>query len=56
MEPIKASALAHPRFKANPYPFYARMRAQTPVFPVSIPFVGRGWFVTSWVWRWVAGA
>ena len=48
MEPIKASALAHPRFKANPYPFYARMRAETPVFPVSIPFFGRGWVVTRY--------
>jgi hypothetical protein len=25
MDVVKASALAHPRFKANPYPFYARM-------------------------------
>ena len=48
MEPIKASALAHPRFKANPYPFYARMRAETPVFPVSVPIVGRGWVVTRY--------
>jgi len=48
MEPIKASALAHPRFKANPYPFYARMRAQNPVFQASVPFIGRGWFVTRY--------
>ena len=46
MEPIKASALAHPQFKANPYPFYARMRAETPVFKTSVPFIGRGWLVT----------
>jgi cytochrome P450 len=48
MDPIKASALAHPRFKANPYPFYARMRVESPVFPVSVPFVGRGWMVTRY--------
>ena len=48
MEPIKWSALAHPRFKANPYPFYARMRAEAPVFPVSVPFVGRAWMVTRY--------
>ena len=48
MEPIKASALAHPRFKANPYPFYARMRAETPVFQASVPVIGRGWFVTRY--------
>ena len=45
---IKASALAEPGFKANPYPFYARMRAESPVFPVSIPFFGRGWLVTRY--------
>ena len=48
MEPIKASTLAHPGFKANPYPFYARMRAETPVFRASVPFVGRGWIVTRY--------
>lgn len=46
MEPIKASALAHPRFKADPYPFYARMRAERAVFPATVPVIGRGWFVT----------
>ncbi len=48
MDPIKASALAQPRFKANPHPFYARMRAESPVFPVSVPFFGRGWLVTRY--------
>lgn len=48
MDPIKASALAHPRFKANPYPFYARMRAENPVFRVFIPFYLRGWLVTRY--------
>ena len=48
MDSIKASALAHPRFKANPYPFYARMRAESPIFPASVPFVGRGWIVTRY--------
>ena len=48
MDPIKWSALADPRFKANPYPFYARMRAENPVFPVSVPFVGRAWIVTRY--------
>jgi cytochrome P450 len=46
MEPIKASVLAQPRFKANPYPFYARMRREHPVFQASVPVIGRGWFVT----------
>jgi len=45
---MKASALAEPRFKANPYPFYARMRAENPVFQVSVPFIGRGFVVTRY--------
>src|SRR4029453_3706754 len=48
MDTTKAPAPAHPRFKANPYPFYARMRAETPVFQASVPFIGRGWFVTRY--------
>ena len=31
MDPIKSPDLASPRFKANPYPFYARLRAEAPV-------------------------
>ena len=42
MRRIRASALAQPRFKADPYPFYARMRAESPVFEVVVPFIGRG--------------
>lgn len=48
MESVKASALAHPQFKANPYPYYARMRAESPVFKISIPFFGQGWLVTRY--------
>ncbi len=32
MNKIKASDLASPRFKANPYPLYARLRAEAPVY------------------------
>jgi cytochrome P450 PksS len=48
VEAIKASFLASPAFKANPYPFYARMRAEAPVFPVSIPFYARAWLITRY--------
>jgi cytochrome P450 len=48
MGTIRASALARPQFKSNPHPFYARMRVERPVFPVSIPFFGRGWLVTRY--------
>lgn len=45
---MKASELAHPQFKANPYPFYARMRADSPIFQAAVPLAGRGWFVTRY--------
>jgi cytochrome P450 PksS len=32
MQPIKAPDLASPKFKANPYPFYARLRAEAPLY------------------------
>ena len=31
MERVKVADLARPQFKANPYPFYARLRAEAPV-------------------------
>jgi cytochrome P450 len=34
---IKASFLVSPEFRADPYPFYARMRQDTPVFRIAIP-------------------
>jgi cytochrome P450 len=46
VEPIKASFLARPEFKANPYPFYARMRAEAPAFQIAAPFYGRAWLLT----------
>jgi cytochrome P450 PksS len=46
--PIKASDLARPGFKANPYPFYARLRAEDPVFLVRAPFYGRVWLATRY--------
>ena len=32
VDQIKAPDLASPQFKANPYPFYARLRAEAPVY------------------------
>jgi cytochrome P450 len=46
VEPVKASFLARPEFKANPHPFYARMRAEAPVFRIAAPFYGRAWLIT----------
>ena len=37
-------------FKANPFPFYAQLRAEAPVFPVSIsmPTKQRAWLITRY--------
>ena len=32
----------------NPYPFYARMRAEAPVFPITGPFGIRAWLATRY--------
>lgn len=43
-------ALGTPRFNADPYPFYARRRAETPVGRVPIRFMGHqhAWLVTRY--------
>jgi cytochrome P450 len=40
--------IASPQFKANPYPFYARLRAEAPVFPVTLPDKQTAWLVTRY--------
>jgi len=47
LEQIKASDLGSPRFKANPYPFYARLRAEAPVCRTSL-FNRPAWLVTRY--------
>ena len=47
VDPVKGSLLASPAFKANPYPFYARMRAEAPVFQVRTP-ITKAWLVTRY--------
>jgi cytochrome P450 len=39
-----------PKFKANPFPFYAQLRAEAPVFPVtvSMPTRQRAWLITRY--------
>ncbi len=48
MPPISVSDLASPRFKADPHPFYARMRAEAPVHPATLAGKQRGWLVTRY--------
>jgi cytochrome P450 PksS len=44
---LKARDLASPEFKANPYPFYARMRQEAPVFQIGSVVVN-AWLVTRY--------
>src|SRR6266576_804977 len=47
MDFIRLAALAQPRFKANPYPLYARLRVESPVCRTR--FLGwRAWLVTRY--------
>ena len=48
VELVKASFLARPEFKADPYPFYARMRQEAPVFRLSIPIPEQLWLLTRY--------
>jgi cytochrome P450 len=50
---IKTSSIApvdvtSATFKANPFPYYAQLRAQAPVFPVTLPSKQRAWLVTRY--------
>jgi cytochrome P450 len=40
--------IASPAFKANPYPFYARLRAEAPVFRLTLPDKRPAWLVTRY--------
>jgi cytochrome P450 PksS len=48
MRRIESPDLASPRFKANPFPFYARLRTEAPVHPTRLPFWGRAWLLTRY--------
>jgi len=45
---ISPPDLASPRFKANPYPFYARLRAEAPVWRTTLPDKRVAWLVTRY--------
>jgi cytochrome P450 len=45
---IVALDLASPAFKANPYPFYARLRAEAPVWRVTLRDRRTAWLVTRY--------
>jgi cytochrome P450 PksS len=45
---IDAPDIASARFKANPYPFYARLRDEAPLFPIRVSGGRRGFLVTRY--------
>src|SRR5437868_12621973 len=45
---MKAVDISTPQFKANPYPFYAQLRAERPVFPVDLPDGQTAWLITRY--------
>ena len=47
-EGIVAPDLASPAFKANPYPFYARLRAEAPVWRATLHDRRTAWLVTRY--------
>jgi cytochrome P450 PksS len=46
--PSSSPDLASPRFKANPYPFYARLRAEAPVWRTTLPDKRAAWLVSRY--------
>lgn len=45
---IPSINLASPAFKANSYPFYARLRAESPVFPIILSDKRTAWLITRY--------
>jgi cytochrome P450 len=48
MDRINPPDLANPQFKANPYPFYACLRAEAPVWRTMLPDKRVAWLVTRY--------
>ncbi len=47
--PVGPVDITAPQFKADPFPYYARLRTEAPVFPVTIPATKqRAWLVTRY--------
>jgi len=45
---IASPDLSSPQFKANPHPFYARLREEAPVWRTTLPDKRRAWLVTRY--------
>jgi cytochrome P450 len=47
-ESLSSVDVTAPAFKADPFPFYARLRAEAPVLAVPVPGMGQAWLVTRY--------
>ena len=45
---IASPDLSSPQFKANPHPFYARLREEAPVWRTTLPDKRTAWLVTRY--------
>ncbi len=45
---IRSVDVTSAAFKADPFPFYAQLRAAAPVFPVTLPSKQRAWLITRY--------
>lgn len=45
---LDAVNIASPQFKTNPYPFYARLRAEAPVYRIVLPTREPAWLVSRY--------
>lgn len=48
MQSLASVDITSATFKANPFPFYAQLRAEAPVFAVKLPTKERAWLVTRY--------
>jgi cytochrome P450 len=48
MNPIPNAKIASSQFKANPFPFYARLRSEAPVYRTILPDKRNAWLITRY--------
>jgi cytochrome P450 len=48
VRPIPVVNIASPEFKANPFPFYARLRSEAPVYRTLLPDKRSAWLITRY--------